>query len=299
MTRTLADGIDGCRDTGSKIGKARNIGAANVIRRTVVAAAAALALSSCETVQTTQGGVVGVDRQQRMAVSEQSIEQASNQQYADLIAKERQKGTLNRNASQVNRVRTIASRLIQQTAAFRPDAQKWAWEINVLTSAEVNAWCMPGGKIAVYTGLIEKLQVTDDELAAVMGHEISHALREHARERASEQAVAGVGIQILSAVTGVGDLGQQGMEFAYMGLLGLPNSRKHETEADRIGVELAARAGYDPRASVTLWQKMAQVGGAEGPKFLSTHPSSADRLSDLTEYSRRVMPLYEQAKGKR
>lgn len=256
-------------------------------------------LAACETVQTTQGGTVGVERKQNMVVSSADIEQASRQQYAELIAQKRQKGELKPNPAQLNRVRTIANRLIQQTPTFRPDARHWNWEVNVLTSPEVNAWCMPGGKIAVYTGLIEKLQITDDELAAVMGHEIAHALREHARERASEQAVAGLGISVLSAVSGIGDLGQKGMEYAYMGLLGLPNSRSHETEADRIGVELAARAGYDPRASLTLWKKMAEAGGPEPPKFLSTHPTSEDRLGDLAIYSQRVMPLYEQARKKR
>jgi predicted Zn-dependent protease len=268
-----------------------------IVSRQLLLAVSVLALISCETVQTTQGGAVGIEREQRMAVPAEAIEQASNQQYAELIAKERQKGTLNRNQSQVNRVRAIASRLIPQTAAFRPDATKWNWEVNVLTAPEVNAWVMPGGKMAVNTGLIEKLNLTDDELAAVMGHEMAHVLREHARERASEQAFAGVGISIASAVLGVGDIGQKGMEFAYMGLLGLPNSRRHETEADRIGVELAARAGYDPRAAVTLWQKMGQASGGQPTfKFLSTHPTREDRLSDLTVYSQRVMPLYEKAK---
>jgi len=265
----------------------------------VLAAAAMLALGACETVQTTQGGIVGVDRQQRMAISSEEIDQAARAQYAELIAQERQKGTLNRTAAQVERVRKIANRLVQETPHFRAEARNWAWEVNVLTAPEVNAWCMPGGKMAVYTGLIEKLQVTDDELAAVMGHEIAHALREHARERASEQAIAGSVISVGAAVLGLGNIGQQGAEFAYMGLLGLPNSRRHETEADRIGVELAARAGYDPRAAVTLWQKMGQVGGGEPIKFLSTHPSQSDRLNDLTAYSQRVMPLYEQAKKKR
>ena len=257
---------------------------------------AAFGLTACETVQTTQGGVVGVDRQQRMAISADTIEKASSQEYAQVMAAAKKKGQLNQNSSYVNRVRTVANRLIPHVSVFRPDATKWDWEVNVLTSPEVNAWCMPGGKIAVYTGLIEKLQITDDELAAVMGHEISHALREHARERASEQAVWGTGISIVSAVAGLGDLGQKGMEYAYMGLLGLPNSRSHETEADRIGVELAARAGYDPRAAVTLWQKMGQATSGEPPKFMSTHPPRAERLSDLAEYSRRVMPLYERAK---
>jgi len=261
--------------------------------------AALVILAACETVQTTQGGVVGVDREQRMAISSEEIDQAARAQYAELIAQERQKGTLNRNPTQVERVRAIANRLIQQTPHFRPEARNWAWEVNVLSAPEVNAWAMPGGKMAVYSGLIEKLQLTDAELAAVMGHEIAHALREHARERASEQAIAGSVISVGAAVLGLGDIGQKGAEFAYMGLLGLPNSRRHETEADRVGVELAARAGYDPHAAVTLWQKMGQVSGGEPIKFLSTHPSQSDRLSDLTAYSQRVMPLYEQAKKKR
>jgi predicted Zn-dependent protease len=270
--------------------------AKRLIWKPVLATAISLALASCETVQTTQAGMVGVDRQQKMAVSASEIETASRQQYTQLMAAEQKKGNLNRNAAQVSRVKTISTRLIQQVPVFRPDARGWNWEVNVLTSPEVNAWCMPGGKIAVYTGLIEKLQVTDDELAAVIGHEISHALREHARERASEQMVAGSLISVGSAILGVGELGQKGAEFAYMGLLGLPNSRSHETEADRIGVELAARAGYDPRAAVSLWQKMGQVSGGETPKFLSTHPPREDRLSDLTNYSKRVMPLYEKSR---
>jgi predicted Zn-dependent protease len=261
--------------------------------------AALFGVSACETVQTTQSGVVGVNRPQRMAISGAEIEQASSKEYAELMAEARQKGVLNRNPAQVSRVKAIAARLIQQVGAFRPDAKGWAWESNILSLSEVNAWCMPGGKIAVYTGLMEKLSITDDELAAVLGHEMAHALREHARERASEQAVAGLGIQILSAVAGVGDTGQKVGEYAYMGLIGLPNSRSHETEADRIGVELAARAGYDPRAAITLWQKMGNVSGGESIKFLSTHPPREDRLNDLTAYSARVLPLYEQARKKR
>jgi predicted Zn-dependent protease len=257
---------------------------------------AAIVLAACQTVQTTQSGVVGVQREQRMAVSAEEMQQAASQQYNQLMAEERKKGALNRNPAQVQRVRNIVNRLIPQTEVFRPDAQKWNWEANVISSPEVNAWAMPGGKIAVYTGLIEKLNITDDELAAVLGHEIAHALREHARERASEQMVAGSLISLGSQLFGLGELGQRGAEFAYMGLLGLPNSRRHETEADRIGVELAARAGYDPRAAISLWQKMGQVGGAEPLKFLSTHPPREDRLSDLSNYAQRVMPLYDQAK---
>ncbi|HZW22132.1 M48 family metallopeptidase [Noviherbaspirillum sp.] len=267
-----------------------------MLLKQVLAAAGLMALVACETVQTTQSGIVGVNREQRMAVPAETLEQAAREQYAAMMAQERQKGTLNRNPTQVARVKAIANKIVPQTVVFRPDARAWAWEVNVLSSPEVNAWCMPGGKMAVYTGLIEKLNITDDELAAVMGHEIAHALREHARERASEQAVAGTVISVGAALMGVGDLGQKTAEYAYMGLLGLPNSRRHETEADRVGIELAARAGYDPRAAVTLWQKMGQLGGGEPIKFLSTHPPQSDRLADLTAYSQRVMPLYEQAK---
>jgi Zn-dependent protease with chaperone function len=268
-----------------------------VIKYGAGAVAAVSLLVACQSVQTTQGGAVGIERSQRMLISSAEMDQSATSQYAQVLAQEKQKNTLNKNAAQVKRVRAIADRLIPHTAVFRPDATSWKWEVNVITSDEANAWCMPGGKIAVYTGLIDKLKITDDELAAVMGHEIAHALREHARERASEQAVAGTVITLGTKLLGLGDLGEQGGQYAYMGLMGLPNSRAHETEADRMGVELAARAGYDPRAAITLWQKMGALGGAEPAKFMSTHPSKDDRIADLTDYSARVMPLYQQTKG--
>jgi predicted Zn-dependent protease len=155
---------------------------------------------------------------------------------------------------------------------------------------------MPGGKIAVYTGLIQQINPTDDELAAVMGHEIAHALREHSRERVSQQlatsAVVGIGAAALGLGRAGADLGSALATVTYE----LPNSREHEREADRIGVELAARAGYDPRAAITLWQKMAAAGGSGTPELLSTHPAPASRIEDLKVYSTKVMPLYEQAK---
>lgn len=272
-----------------------------ILSRPLCALAAALLLASCSTVQTTEGGAVGVGRTQRMAVSEAQIEQAARQQYAEVLADARKKGTLNRDAAQLNRIRSISSRLIAQSAVFRPDARNWQWEQNLITAPEVNAWCMPGGKIAVYTGLIEKLRISDDELAAVLGHEIAHALREHARERASQQVgtdLASTGAEIIGAIYGIEGLGKVASTGLQLGI-GLPNSRLHETEADRIGVELAARAGYDPRAAISLWQKMAQVSSGAPPEFLSTHPSRESRMSDLTEYAQRVMPLFEQARKKR
>lgn len=271
---------------------------------TAIAAALAVASIGCETVQTTEAGAVGVDRQQRMAsmVSAQEIEQQAAKEYGQLMAQAQQKGLLNRNPQHVQRVRTIAQRLIPHVAAFRQDAVRWPWEVNVLTSKDVNAWAMPGGKMAVYTGLIERLNVSDNELAAVMGHEIAHALREHARERVGRQmatqtgtAIGAIALEILTGVRVDPQLAGSVAQAAFV----LPNSRENEQEADRIGVELAARAGYDPRAALSLWQKMAQVGGGGGPEWLSTHPSHETRTRDLEAYAQKVMPLYEQAVARR
>jgi predicted Zn-dependent protease len=258
-----------------------------------------LLLAGCQTVSTTQPGAVGVDRKQTMIVSSADINQSAGRAYVQTLSEAQKKGRLNRDATQVQRVRAIAGRLIPQTGVFRADAPGWQWQVNVITSREVNAWCMPGGRIAVYTGLIEQLHATDDELAAVMGHEIAHALREHSRERASQAMAQGIGISVVGAALGVGGLGQDLTQLVLDLTFNLPNSRTDEIEADRIGVELAARAAFDPRAAVSLWEKMTRLGGAQPPQFLSTHPSHASRISDLKGYSERVMPLYEAARAKR
>jgi Zn-dependent protease with chaperone function len=257
---------------------------------------ALLALSSCQTVQTTESGTVGVERRQTMMLSAAEVNRASEQAYQKTLQDAAKRGVLNRNPAQVQRVRAVTNRLIPATGAFRSDAPGWRWEVNVITSPEVNAWCMPGGKIAVYTGIIEKLNLSDDELAAIIGHEIAHALREHGRERASQQAAQGAVLGIGGALLGIGDIGTGLAQIVADVTISLPNSREFEREADRIGVELAARAGYDPRAAVTLWQKMAASGGGGPPQFLSTHPSSANRIQDLQNYSNQVMPLYNKAK---
>jgi predicted Zn-dependent protease len=270
--------------------------------RPILAARIALALTllaglaSCQTVQTTQPGAVGVERKQAMLLSSSQVNNSASMAYQQEMKKAAGKNSLNRDAAQVARVRTIAQRLIPATSVFRPDAPKWAWEVNVITSADVNAWCMPGGKMAVYSGLIEKLKVTDDELAAVMGHEIAHALREHGRERASQAAGQSLILGAAGAALGLGQGSVQLAQIITDVTVNLPNSREHEIEADRIGVELSARAGYDPRAAVTLWQKMGQAGGSAPPQFLSTHPSPENRQKDLTDYAARVMPLYESAR---
>lgn len=257
-------------------------------------------LGGCAAVQTTGSGSVGVERKQYMSglVSEVALEQEASQQYASMLSSAKSQGALDVNSAQTQRVRKITNRLVAQVGAFRPDARAWKWEVHVLKSKDVNAWCMPGGKMAVYTGLIDKIKPTDAELAAVLGHEIAHALREHSREQVSQQMAASIGLSVLSAITGsqaTSDIGSALTDVMFT----LPNSRTHEVEADRIGVELAARAGYDPRAAITLWQKMSALGGGnDQPEFLSTHPSPATRTADLTRIAEQVMPLYRQAGGK-
>jgi predicted Zn-dependent protease len=250
----------------------------------------------CETVQTTQSGTVGVTRKQSMLVSAEEVNQAATQEYSKVLAEASKAGKLNRNPQEVQRVRAAASRLVGQVGAFRPDAPRWKWEANVIADPQVNAWCMPGGKIAVYSGLIEKLQLTDDELAAIMGHEMAHALREHGREQVSRQMATCLALNVASAALGLGDAASQLASVVADVTFNLPHSRTDETEADRIGVELAARAGYNPHAAVSVWQKMLKVSGGGPPQFLSTHPSPENRLHDIEDYAQRVMPLYQSAR---
>ncbi|TSH90781.1 M48 family metallopeptidase [Verticiella sediminum] len=253
----------------------------------------------CAAVQTTSSGEVGIERKQYMSalVSEAQVEQAAAQQYAETLQEARTKGELNRDTALLTRVQGIAKRVIAQVPAFRADAANWQWQVNVIDSDEVNAWCMPGGRIAVYTGLVKTVTPTDDELAAVIGHEIAHALREHTREQMSQQMAANLGLSVLGAVTGSQATADLGNTLSTV-MFTLPNSRQAETEADAIGLELAARAGYDPRAAATLWQKMAALGGGQ-VEFLSTHPSPASRIADLQQRAERLMPVYQQAKATR
>jgi predicted Zn-dependent protease len=271
---------------------------------TTFAALLALTSAGCQTVQTTEAGTVGVEREQRMAsmVSSEEINQQAAKEYGQMMAQAQQKGLLNRNPQYVQRVRTVAQRLIPHTAVFRKEAPQWPWEVNVVSHKDINAWAMPGGKMAIYTGLIERLNLTDDELAAIIGHEMAHALREHARERIGRQMAtqtgAAIGTIALEILTGV-RLDPQLAGTVAQAAFVLPNSRENEQEADRIGVELAARGGYDPRAALTLWDKMSKAGGGGGPEWLSTHPSHATRTRDLQVYSEKVMPLYQQARARR
>ena len=224
-------------------------------------------LASCQTVQTTQPGAVGVERKQAMLLSSSQVNNSASMAYQQEMKKAAGKNSLNRDAAQVARVKTIAQRLIPATSVFRPDAPKWAWEVNVITSADVNAWCMPGGKMAVYTGLIEKLKVTDDELAAVMGHEIAHALREHGRERASQAAGQSLILGAAGAALGLGQGSVQLAQIITDVTFNLPNSREHEIEADRIGVELSPRGLRSARRSDAVAED--GPGGRLGPAAVS------------------------------
>lgn len=264
----------------------------------------ALIAAGCTTTRTTAGGAVGVDREQTMLVSSSEIDRSAAKAYQETLRAARSRNLLNRDPVQVERVRRVATRLIRVTAALRNDAPGWPWEVNVVTLRELNAWCMPGGKIVVYSGLIERLQLSDDELAAVMAHEIAHALREHGREKVGQaagvNAAAALGGALLGAYFGVdANLGQSVIagvgELAFM----RPNSREMEQEADRLGVELAARAAYDPAAAISLWQKMGELAGGQPPQWLSTHPSHASRIADLRIYAQRVQPLYAAARNAR
>lgn len=264
---------------------------------------AVMLFAGCATTQTTQAGVVGVQRRQFMLLSEKQVESMSAESYLATLQEAGKNKTLNTDARQLQRVRTIANRLIVPTVTFRPDAASWKWEVNVQDSEEVNAYCLPGGKIMVFKGLISKLNATDDELAAVLGHEIAHALREHGRERMSEAYVQQIGLFGLAALVGAAAKDEQkaaaAMEIASLVTtigLTLPHSREQEREADRMGLELAARAGYDPQAAVSLWRKMTAAGGAKQPEFLSTHPSGESRINDLQELIPTVLPLYEKIK---
>lgn len=263
--------------------------------RGVLIGAVALLATACQTVQTTQPGAVGVDRKQMMMVSAEKVDEGAKVAYDQEVNKARAAGALNANKQDYERVQRISQRLIPQTKSFRPDAASWNWEVNVQSSEDVNAYCMPGGKIMVYTGLIDVVKPTDAELAAVIGHEIAHALREHSRERLSRAYAEQLVLAGVAVATGAEQSTMQLASQVSAVTFTLPHSREQEAEADRIGLELMARAGYDPNAAVTLWQKMSKASSGGPPEFLSTHPSGETRIRDLEKNVPRVLPLYQAA----
>lgn len=261
------------------------------------ALSAALLVAGCQSVNTTSGDSVGVERKQYMfsMLSTDQVNQMYAQSYQQTVSEATTKGVLDNSSAEAKRVQAVAKRLIAQAPKLRPDAAQWQWEVNLIKSDELNANCGPGGKIIVYSGLIDTLKLSDDELAAVMGHEIAHALREHGREAMSKAYGVQMAKQGAGALLG---LGQDSLALADTVVnysLTLPNSRANENEADLIGLELSARAGYNPNAAITLWQKMQAQAGASQPEFMSTHPASSNRIASLQAAIPKVMPLYEQA----
>lgn len=261
----------------------------------LAASVIAVGATGCST--TTDTGAIGVDRNQLLVVSNQQVQQLSNQAFQQEIAAARAKGLLDTNPAQLARLKKISQRLIAQTGAYRSDARQWAWEVHVIKSNELNAHVLPGGKIVFYSGIIDRLSLTDAEIAAIMGHEMAHALREHTRERLSRQVATQTGIGIAASVLGLSQ--GQAQLAGLAGDLGIsrPNSRTQETEADLMGLELMARAGYDPNAAISLWRKMQSASGrGEPPQFLSTHPVSSTRIATIQSLLPRVMPLYQQSR---
>ena len=246
-----------------------------------------------------------VSRSQLLLLPEFMAISMAEDAYRKEIKDAEKNNKLNNDKNELEKIKRIAQKLIDNVVVFREDAKKWKWEVNIQESEEVNAYCMPGGKIMVYTGLLKKTNATEDEIAAVLGHEISHALREHGRERMSSALIQQIGIVGFAVYIGnkSGDrlttnTAVQAVALGTTLFFALPNSREQEREADKMGVELSARAGFNPMSAVSLWRKMDQLSDAKIPEFLSTHPSNENRISDLTEHAKKFMKVYNENKPK-
>jgi Zn-dependent protease with chaperone function len=240
---------------------------------------------------------VGSASSVRKLVPAETLERAAGQQYQQVLAEARsQRALAPEGNSQLVRLRSIAQRLIPHAAPWNSRVNQWRWEVNLIGNKQINAWCMPGGKIAFYTGILDQLQLTDDEAAMIMGHEMAHALREHARERLAKSQATGIGLSVAAQLFGLGQIGDVAANLGTQ-LLTLKYSRDDETEADLVGLEIAARGGFKPDASISLWKKMATAGGGSGgPSFLSTHPTGPDRIRALEANVPKVVGLYEKAR---
>jgi predicted Zn-dependent protease len=252
----------------------------------------AVALPACST-----NPVTG--RSQFMIVSEETAISQSTQAYSSLMGQMQRQGRISDDRALDARVKGITDRVVQQAVRYRPETRRWNWQMQVVEGADVNAFCMAGGKMAIYTGLIEKVRPSDDELAQVIAHEIAHALSNHTAEKMSVAQASQLGAAVLGAVAQSRGLPIGGTETQLLATVGvqLPNSRAAEAEADRIGIELAARAGYDPHAAASLWRKMMAATGSRGSvEFLSTHPAAENRITELQALVPQMMPLYQAAR---
>lgn len=256
-------------------------------RAFVLAAAGTLVLPAAAQVE------VGSASGMRRLVPAETLEDSAVQQYSQLLAQAKAKRALAPdNHPQLLKLRAIARQIIPYAAQWNSRAAQWRWEVNLIGSKQINAFCMPGGKIAFYTGILDQLKLTDDEIAMVMGHEMAHALREHARSRVAKSQATSIGLSLGAQLLGLGDLGNAAANLGTQ-LLTLKFSRSDETDADLVGLELAARAGYNPQAAVSLWRKMGEATGNGGIAFLSTHPSGPDRIRELEQNVPKVQGLYQ------
>ncbi len=256
-------------------------------RAFVLAAAGTLVLPVAAQVE------VGSASGMRRLVPAEALEDSAVQQYSQLLAQAKAKRALAPdNHPQLLKLRAIARQIIPYAAQWNSRAAQWRWEVNLIGSKQINAFCMPGGKIAFYTGILDQLKLTDDEIAMVMGHEMAHALREHARSRLAKSQATSIGLSLGAQLLGLGDLGNAAANLGTQ-LLTLKFSRSDEIDADLVGLELAARAGYNPQAAVSLWRKMGEATGNGGIAFLSTHPSGPDRIRELEQNVPKVQGLYQ------
>ncbi len=259
----------------------------------LLATGAALALPTLPVPALAQVDVGDASRLRQLVPAE-TLEGAATQQYSQMLAQARAKNALAPdNHPQLQRLRAIARRLVPFTTQWNPRARDWRWEVNLIGSKDINAFCMPGGKIAFYTGILDQLKLTDDEAAMVMGHEMAHALREHARAQMAKSQATNIGLRLGAQLLGLGELGNVAASLGGQ-LLSLKFSRGDESDADLVGLEMAARAGYNPQAGVTLWRKMGEAtgGGGGGLAFLSTHPSGPQRIRELEHNVPKVQSLY-------
>lgn len=265
-------------------------------RRSFLQLAGAAAVAGATAAPTLAQVDVGNASGLRNLVPADTLESAATQQYSELMAKARAQGALAPSTHpQLQRLRGIATRLVPYALEWNPRARNWRWEVNLIGSKQINAFCMPGGKIAFYTGILEKLQLTDDEVAMVMGHEMAHALREHARARMAKSEATNIGLRLGAQLLGLGNMGDMAASLGGQ-LLNLKFSRGDESDADLVGLELAARAGFNPEAAVVLWRKMGEATGNQGGlAFLSTHPSGPDRIRELQNNVPKVQGLYQAA----
>ena len=271
----------------------------NLVARSALAACLALALVAPALAR--EGVEVGEVSKMAKLVPAEQVESSAAQQYKQMLAQaSAQRALAPDNDAQVQRLRNIARRIIPYSYEWNPRAKGWQWEVNLIGSKQVNAFCMPGGKIAFYSGILDQLKLTDDEVAMVMGHEVAHALREHARERMGKSVATQGGMRVfgalISAATGIDSRLTDMAARGGANMLTLKYGRDDESESDLVGMELAARAGYDPHAGVTLWQKMSAANKGAPPQWLSTHPSGENRIKEIEKNLAKVLPLFDKAR---